>query len=128
MTFESDVLADDARRAKEANVAAETKERQRLEDYHRTFLGSPHGWRVLQDLLGVTAVLGSAFNGNSRDIYALGRRSVGMHILETLGINTPEGMMLAAVRGAIHDPAMRRLLADDLKTATQKIEEEEQHG
>lgn len=127
MTYESDVLADDAARAQSAETDAATRARRLREDYTWTFLESDHGWRVLQDLLGHTAVLGAAFNGNSRDIFNQGRRSVGMHILDVLGMNSPEGMMLAAMRGAVHDPALRQLFAKEMQAATQKLKEDEHH-
>lgn len=127
MTYESDVLAEDAALARSAETDAETRERRLREDYKRTFLDCDHGWRVLQDLLGHTAVLGAAFRGNSHDIFNQGRRDVGMHILNVLKMNSPQGMMLAAMRGAIHDPDMRQLFAKEIQAATQKLSEAENH-
>ena len=127
MTYDSDVLTAESARAQASVVDAETRARQLRQDYTQTFLDSPSGWRVLQDLLGQTAVLGAAFSGNSRDIYNQGRRSVGMHILGALGLDSPQGMMLAAMRGAVHDPDMRQLFAKEIQAATQKLNEEDNH-
>lgn len=74
-------------------------------DYQRVFLGSEAGLRVLEDLMAATTPFVDTFYGNSRDIFQKGRRQIGLHVIERLGMNTMSGAVRLMVRLGSVDPA-----------------------
>lgn len=67
--------------------------RRMREDYRRTFLATPHGKRVLEDLLLQCGVFESSMAGNSQTFFNEGVRSVGLKILSALDKRSYQGLL-----------------------------------
>lgn len=67
------------------------KEKDRIQDYKLTF-GSPHGKRVLYDLINACNVLNTSFVANDpyASIYKEGRRAVVCGIMTKLSIKAED--------------------------------------
>ncbi len=96
---------------------AEQTERLRLanlqNDYRRVFLGDEAGLRVLEDLFDTSKPFEDPFFGNSRDIYNKGRRQLGLHILNRLGMASMSGTVRLMIRlGSIDPQAMQELAGE----------------
>ena len=101
--MQSDIFDHDER-AKEAKDRVKDQVKQLREAYRSTFFDSPNGWKVLLSLLEVCHVHSSTFTGNSTGMFKEGERNIGLHILGTLGLNSPEGSMLLSVRYLANNP------------------------
>lgn len=76
-----------------ARVAEDRSRLQQMQnDYHKVFMRTAAGRRVLQDLLAFTRVFELSFTGNSQTFYNEGQRSVGLKILEALDKKTFAGL------------------------------------
>lgn len=71
---------------------ADTLRRMR-EDYRRTFLNTPHGKRVLEDLLRECRVMEPSMTGNSQTFYNEGLRAIGLKILNALDKRSYQGLL-----------------------------------
>lgn len=58
------------------------------DDYRKTFLSTPHGRRVLEDIVQYAGVLGPMMTGNSETFFRLGQRDVGLMIMKALDRRT----------------------------------------
>jgi hypothetical protein len=82
-------------------------------DYRRVFMSDEAGLRVLEDLFAVSRPFEDPFFGNSRDIFQKGRRQLGLHILDRLGMNTMPGAVRLMIRlGSIDPQAMQELAGE----------------
>lgn len=61
------------------------REKNLLRDYHETFK-TPHGNRVLNDLLSQCLVFQSTYRKNSESFYLEGKRSVGLYLFQMVEV------------------------------------------
>jgi len=73
--------------------------RRMREDYRRTFLATPHGQRVLEDLLRECGVFEPSMTGNSQTFYNEGMRAIGLKILNALDKRSYQGLLELEQRG-----------------------------
>jgi len=104
---------DAARLQKDADQEEALRLANLQNDYQRVFLGSEAGLRVLEDLIAASAPFEDTFYGNSRDIFQKGRRQLGLHLLNRLGMATMSGAARLMIRlGSIDQQAMQEMMAE----------------
>lgn len=73
------------KREKKLEKQSKLAEQQLQQDIEKTF-GTPHGRRVLYEILSTCGVYHDCFTGNSRSFYLEGKRAVGLHIIDLVGM------------------------------------------
>lgn len=75
-----DTFADEFLEGLEKEKQKNANNEQLLSDYERAF-SSPHGKRVLDDIIGMGRIFHTTFTGNAWSNFHEGRRSLALYIL-----------------------------------------------
>lgn len=85
----------------EANRETARQLRQVQEDYKKVFLHSPHGKRVLKDLMAYSGVVDASFNRDPVTMaFREGQRDVAIKILTALDKRSYQGLVQLERAGA----------------------------